>query len=132
MANDPVRFVIEKENGRIAWPKSAFTAWVNALPDGRYLLVGSKYEKPVTPEARGYYYGELVRLLMEEHGYTTALEAHDALVRSIYTLPWEKVRPSTSSAQMGREGYSDLIERACAYLIADLGLTVQAPDEVRP
>lgn len=120
---DPVRFVIEKTNGRILWPKSSFTAWVNGLPDGRYLLVGSKYQKPITAEQRGFWYGALIRGLMQE-GHTTPLEAHDALVRSLATLPWEKIRPSTSDAQMGREDFSDLIERACAFLVADLGLEV--------
>lgn len=128
MATDPVRFVIEKENGRIAWPKSAFTAWVNALPDGRYLLVGSRYQKPITPEQRGYWYGALVDALMRDHGYVTPLEAHDALVRSLATLPWERIRPSTSNAEMGREDFSDLIERACAFLVVDLGLDVPGPE----
>lgn len=128
---DPVRFVIEKQNGRILWPKSSFTAWVNGLPDGRYLLVGSKYQKPITPEQRGFWYGGLIRALMQE-GYTTPLEAHDALVRSLATLPWEKIRPSTSDAQMGREDFSDLIERACAFLVVDLGLEVPDMESAAP
>ena len=122
------RLVIEKSaDGQIAWPKAAFLRAVNDLPEGRYLLTLKRYEKPITPEQRGYWYGELVRVLMADHGYTTAEEAHDALVRAIYTLPWERIRPSTSDAEMGREGKSDLIERACAYLVADLGCDVADP-----
>jgi hypothetical protein len=123
MAADTTRIVIEKADGRISWPKDAFLRTINGLPDGRYLLTVGRYQKPITAEQRGFWYGALIRGLMQE-GHTTPLEAHDALVRSLATLPWEKIRPSTSDAQMGREDFSDLIERACAFLVVDLGLEV--------
>lgn len=95
---------------------------------------GAEFElKRPTKDQRGFWYGVLVEALMQDHGYATKLEAHDALVRAVCTLPWETLRPSTSDAEMTREEMSDLIERACAYLVVDLGIRVPdpQPDPVR-
>lgn len=84
--------------------------------------------KPATEAQRGYWFGELVKVLMRDHGYTTKSEAHDALVRGIFTLPWERIRPSFSPTEMNRDEMADAIDRASCWLVTEWLCDVSDPE----
>jgi hypothetical protein len=84
--------------------------------------------RSVTEAQRGYWFGELIAALMRDHGYATKKEANDALVRAIWTMPWERIRPSFSRDEMTREDMAEAIDRASYFLINEWLVDVAEPE----
>lgn len=82
--------------------------------------------RPITPEARGYWWAEIVRAYAEQVGEPSHLVAHFQLLHLLDWIPGQPT-PSTSNAESDSAEMSDRIERACA-LLAGLGVVVQAPE----
>lgn len=84
--------------------------------------------RPPSQRARGYYYAAIIARLVNEDGYATVDEAHDALVHGILAPSWAKSRPSTSDAAMTSEEFEAFVERACAVFAVERGWVIDDPE----
>jgi hypothetical protein len=78
--------------------------------------------RPITADARGYWWAVLVRLYAEHVAEPSMLVAHFQLLRLVDWVPGE-AEPTTSDAGSDGAQMSDRIERAIAFLTG-LGLDV--------
>lgn len=106
---------------------------VRALAGKPVVQTLALFQQPVTQDQRGYYFAAIIPVFQELTGEPSAMEQHADLVRHLLGLEIDMetgdlVRPSTSDKAMGRDDYSELIERALAFGMVRYGLIFEDED----
>jgi hypothetical protein len=129
MSNSAYTARVDRDGRRIVFDQPhVWDELKRALAGQEVEIFIRRKRKPVTDAQRGYWFGELVTSLMRDHGYATKMEAHDALVRALFTLPWERIRPSFNRDEMTREDMAEAIDRASYFLVNEWLVDVAEPE----